>query len=240
MSAMVRKLTEPVIYDLGKKMGYSDKEIAQFQLKRLGLSFLCVCLGLVLFSMTGVLGVIFFSSVGLLLWVEKRKRVVQHYKAFSFVRQVSFSKFCRMLIPYLLLETQTKSLYGIFHQLAQRMANDPLQEPLYQLLADLNDHPNEIDPFLRFATACSGTDEAINFMTTLYYYQQRSEDPTLIQELARLANDELFQGVQTIIDVKVRRLSKYPMFLVFSLGIPLLGMMAAFVLQLVQANLLVK
>ncbi|MGL9969210.1 hypothetical protein [Enterococcus sp. DIV1420a] len=240
MSKLLRKISEPFIYRMGEKMGYSEQEINTFQLKRIGLSLLCFWLGIGLFKLLGLYGLGGCFLLGILFWFDQRKRLISRYKNFSFVRQVSFSKFCRMLIPYLLVENQGKSLYAIFSHLAKRIEGDSLQEPLYQLLTDMNDYPNEIEPFIHFAENCSGTDEAINFMTTLFYFQQSSDDPTIIQELGRLANDELFAGVKEIVDMKVRRFGKYPMFVVFSLGVPMFGMMGAFVWEIIKGNLLMK
>lgn len=240
LKQLIRKLSEPKILEIGQKMGYAEKEVLRFQIKRLCVLFLCFGLGLFFCQSMGMYSLLFFFFLGGVFWFEKRRRLLSKYKHFSFERMVSFSKFCRMLIPYLLVENQGKSLYAIFMQLVKRLDGESMQEPLYQLLADMNDRPNEIDPFIRFAESCSGTDDAVNFMTTLFYFQQSSDDPTIIQELGRLANDELLRGAKEIVRVKVRRLGKYPTFLVFAITIPLLGIMGAFIVQMIQQNLLLK
>lgn len=240
MKKFLIKIGGSSVYRMGEQIGLSEKELNVFQLERLGVGICCLFVGVGLIPVIGLYGPIVFSGLALLLWVEKKKELVRRYKRVLFTRQVSFSKFCRMLIPYLLAETQGKSLYAIFSHLANRLTGESIQEPLYRLIASMNDCPNEIEPFVEFAESCSGTDEAVNFMTTLYYYQQSSEDPTIIQELGRLANDELFEGVQEIVELKVKRLSKYPLYLVFSLGIPMLGIMSSFVWRIVQTNLLLK
>ncbi|MFD2388838.1 hypothetical protein [Enterococcus rivorum] len=219
-------------------MGFTLKEIDRFQLKRIAITLLCFLLGLGFASFVHPAFLLLFVIVGGAYWLEKYRNVQRSYKKFHFVQQVSFSKFCRMLIPYLLAGGNGKSLYGMFDKIARRLDGHPLQEPLYQLMAEMTDQPKAIAPYIRFAEVCSNTDEALNFMTTLYYYQQSSDDPTIIQELGRIANDELFKGVHEIIDYKVRKMSKLPMFLVFALGVPLLGILGAMIYSTIVTSLL--
>lgn len=224
----------PSIYDMGERMGYSDRQITQFQVKRIGFTFGLFFLGIGLVQYLGMYSLGLFFVLGILFWLDKRQRLVKQYKQFSLVRQVSFSQFCRMLIPYLLMDNQGKSLYTIFSHLAKRMEGTSIHHPLCQLLVDMTDKPNDIAPFIAFAKAGSRTDEAINFMTTLFYYQQSSDDPTTIHELGRLANDELFEGVQEIVDVKTQRLGKYPLFITFAIAIPMVGILGSFIVEVVR------
>ncbi len=218
------------------RMGWTNKQIWFFQLKRVGLCLLGSSLAIVgwymhFFDWKISLGLFVFM---LLLWYEKYRQFHAHYRRFSFIQQVSFSKFMRMLIPYLLNRDAKRGLYETFGLIAQRVEDPNLAQELYRLMNEMNEFPHEITPFLAFAKRCSETDDAINFMTTLFYYQQSADDPRILQELGQLANDEVFRGVDDIIRLKIRRMQFLPMILTMSFAIPLLGIFGAMVFYMIQ------
>ena len=48
------------------------------------------------------------------------------------------------------------------------------------------------------------------FMTTLYDYQQNTFDSSIIEELGKMASEQLFNGVDEIIEFKLRKFNMFP------------------------------
>ena len=91
-----------------------------------------------------------------------------------------------------------------------RVEDTDIKENLERLIIEMNDNPNSSEPFKNFALNASGEDEAVLFMHTLYDYQQHSYDKSIIQELGRMASDDLFKGVDEIIEFKLRKFNMFP------------------------------
>lgn len=223
-----------------QRMGWTKQQWLYFQAKRL---FFC-SFGLILAGLGGFFGLFDWKiSGGLvalmgLLWFEQSRQFRQRYRRFNFTQQVAFSKFMRMLIPYLLNQSVARGLYEIFGLIAQRVERGPLAQEIYRLMDEMNEHPHELGPFVAFARRCSESDEAINFMTTLFYYQQNTNDPQILQELGQVANDEVFHGVDEIIRLKVKRMQFLPMILVMSFCIPMLGIFGAMIFYMLRMNMM--
>lgn len=79
-----------------------------------------------------------------------------------------------------------------------------------KLMQDMTDRPNDIQPFVEYAEQTSGTDMSVLFMQTIYDIRQGSADLDVIEELDRLASEELMAGIDSIIDFKSRRFVFYP------------------------------
>ncbi|MFN3093375.1 hypothetical protein ACK3EU_16380, partial [Bacillus pumilus] len=48
------------------------------------------------------------------------------------------------------------------------------------------------------------------FMLTLYEYQQNSKDDSIIYELGKMTNEQLFMTVDDIIEYKLRKFGTFP------------------------------
>lgn len=202
------RIAEHNLYDMCKEMGFTEERFIKYQKKRFFRS--------ILFGFPLIIAAFFFQwwwsiagiAISVFLWWNEYNRAKKFYGNFNFEKQLQFSKFTRMLIPYL-LQTNT-TLYSVFTRLLDRIEGEHVKKSLERLLIEMNEYPNSEVPFVRFAKDASGTDSSILFMTTLYDFQQNTYDTSIIMELGQLSSVQLFEGVDEIITYKLRKFSMYP------------------------------
>jgi hypothetical protein len=202
------RIAEHDLYQMLQEMGLNEERFVKFQKKRFTLSLL-MFIPFIFFS-------IFFNKwlfiagvgVGVFVWTNEYNRATKFYRNFQFEKQLDFSKFMRMLIPYLLQSGAT--LYSVFNRMLGRLDEGHVKRCLERLLIEMNEQPNSEEPFKKFAIDASGTDSAVLFMTTLYDFQQNTFDHSIITELGQMASEELFEGVDDIIAYKLRKFVMYP------------------------------
>ncbi|KYD11476.1 hypothetical protein B4102_2204 [Heyndrickxia sporothermodurans] len=202
------RIAEHNLFDMCKEMGFTEERFIKYQKKRLFRSLL--------FGFPLIVAAFIFQwwwslagiAISTFLWWNEYNRAKKIYGNFNFEKQLQFSKFARMLIPYLLQTEAT--LYSVFTRLLDRLEEGHVKSSLERLLIEMNEYPNSEVPFVRFAVDASGTDSAILFMTTLYDFQQNTFDHSIIMELGQLSSTQLFEGVDEIISFKLRKFSMYP------------------------------
>lgn len=202
------RIAEHNLYDMCKEMGFTEERFIKYQKKRFFRA--------VIFGFPVIVAAFFFQwwwalagiTISGFLWWNEYNRAKKFYGNFNFEKQLQFSKFTRMLIPYLLQTNST--LYSVFTRLLDRLEEGHVKSSLERLLIEMNEYPNSDTPFVRFAKDASGTDSSILFMTTLYDFQQNTFDHSIIMELGQLSSVQLFKGVDEIIAYKLRKFSMYP------------------------------
>lgn len=207
MNNFLLKIAENDLQSIFHNMRYDDSALIKFQKRRLIKSLMFIVISLCLSFFYS-----FFILIGIGLavfqWVTEYKRVKKVYTNYLFQKQLTFSKFARMLIPYLLQSNAT--LYTVFNRMLTRLEDGHVKHCLERLIIEMNEQPNSEEPFVRFALDASSSDSAVLFMTTLYDYQQHTFDHSILTELGKLASEELFYGVDEIIDFKLRKFNMFP------------------------------
>ncbi|MCU4851724.1 hypothetical protein OCD08_19715 [Bacillus paranthracis] len=222
-----RLLAEEDLYSMLEEMGNTKQMIDKFQKKRFIQAFVMGVFGL-------LLG-LFFSSwcylvaLGLpfFLYRSKYTHVTKMYNAFKFERHLNFSKFTRLLIPYLKESDGSTSLYQVFRKILNRMENPVDKNSLAKLMSEMTDKPNDIQPFTDYAMRSSGSDMSINIMQTIYDFQQNSSDTNVINELGQMTSAELQRAIDEIIAFKLKRFNFFPTKMVMSSFILVVGFAAA-------------
>ncbi|UYX55856.1 hypothetical protein M3Y14_32010 (plasmid) [Bacillus thuringiensis] len=222
-----RLLAEEDLYSILEEMGNTKKMIDKFQKKRFVQSFAVGIFGF-------LLG-LFFSSwcyllaIGLPVYMYRSRytHVMKMYNAFKFERHLNFSKFTRLLIPYLKESGGSASLYQVFRKILNRMENPVDKNSLAKLMSEMTDKPNDIQPFTDYAMRSSGSDMSVNIMTTIYDFQQNSSDTNVINELGQMASAELQRAIDEIIAFKLKRFNFFPTKMVMSSFILVVGFAAA-------------
>ncbi|MEC3299207.1 hypothetical protein P9006_32215, partial [Bacillus thuringiensis] len=161
------------------------------------------------------------------LYRSKYTHVTKVYSAFKFERHLNFSKFTRLLIPYLKEAGESVSLYQVFRKILNRMEKPVDKNSLAKLMSEMTDKPDDIQPFTDYAMRSSGSDMSINFMQTVYDFQQNSSDTNVINELGQIASAELQRAIDEIIAFKLRRFNFFPTKMVMSSFILVVGFAAA-------------
>lgn len=227
------RLAEHDLFQMLQEMGLDDERFVKFQKRRFFLALLIF--------LTFIIGSIFINKwlfiagvgLGVFVWTSEYKRAVKNYRNFQFEKQLVFSKFMRMLIPYLLQSGAT--LYSVFNRMLSRLDEGHVKQCLERLLIEMNEQPNSEEPFKKFALDASGTDSAVLFMTTLYDFQQNTFDHSIITELGQMASEELFEGVDDIIAFKLRKFVMYPTKLTMASFLITVGYAAAMLTDIVSS-----
>lgn len=207
----IKMLGEPAYLKL-REMNNSNIAIIKWQKHRFFKSFIFPIIGLMMYFFLGkewyylVGGVVFAIA----FYVMQARTINAVYNQFRFERHLQFSKFTRLLIPYLKHKKDGGNLYGVFAKIVKRLDYDTDKQLLMKLMQDMSDRPNDIRPFTEYAEQTSGTDMSILFMSTVYDIRQGSADLDVIEELDRLASEELMAGIDSIIDYKCRKFAFYP------------------------------
>lgn len=222
-SGMLEFLAEKDFYTMLIEMGNNRVDIDAYQRNRL--------LQTVLVFLAGVIAAVFIKwwivIIGIvgafLVYKRKYSTVKSMHGVWKFNRHLQFSKFTRLLIPYLKQSQGDVSLYMIFNKILQRTEVEEDRTSLYKLMTEMTDRPNDIEPFVDFANRSSGTDMSVLFMSTVYDYQQSSHNTTVIDELGKISSDELMKGVDEIIEYKLRRFVFFPTKIVMTSFVLTLG-----------------
>lgn len=199
-------------YEMLKEMNNSDLGIMKWQKRRLRSSLLLVVVGIVLYFGTGMKWYFLVGSlvIAIAFYLNQSKGIRSMYNQFRFERHLQFSKFTRLLIPYLHSSQEGVNLYTIFGKIVKRLDYETDRKLLMKLMNSMTDQPNDINPFIQYAEQTSGTDMSILFMSTLFDIRQGSADLNVIAELDKLASQELMTGIDSIISFKVRRFTNFP------------------------------
>lgn len=227
------RMMEPTMYAKLREIGDTDEKIAWFQKKRVRLFLIFilfgVALGFFIHAWLYLSGVV----IGLFFYHGKKRQVDSFYRNWKFARQMNFSKFMRLLIPYLKASGGRSSLYTIFNKILLRVPEEDKDERrnLYMLLSDMSNKPTSLKPFTDFAERSSGTDMSHLFMNTVYDFQQTTYDVTVIDELGRMAAEEMMSSIDEIIAVKIRRFNMFPTKIVMSSMILIFGLAAGLVVR---------
>lgn len=190
------------------EMGNSEVAIYNFQKKRLYLSILSVLSALVLIMIHQQFVGLGAIVLAVFMWFQQERKVKKMYQFFQFKKQLNFSKFMRLMIPYLLQEND--SLYSIFNRMYTRIEDQYIKKNLETLMVEMNEYPGVIAPYEQFAQRCSSSETAVLFMTTLFDFQQSSFDSSVIKELGQIASEELFTSIDDIAALKLKRFGMFP------------------------------
>ena len=83
--------------------------------------------------------------------------------------------------------------------------------------------PSDIQPFIDYANRSSGTDMSVLFMSTIFDFQQSTFDTSVIDELGKIASEELINGIDEIINFKLRRFVFFPTKIVMTSFVIVIG-----------------
>lgn len=231
------RMMEPTMYAKLKEVGDTDDRIAGFQKKRVRLFLIFIIIGCIFGFLVHAWLYLSGFVVGFFFYHGKKRQVDSFYRNWKFARQMNFSKFMRLLIPYLKASGGRSSLYTIFNKILQRIpeTDDDERRNLFMLLSDMGNKPSSLEPFTAFARRSSGTDMSYLFMNTVYDFQQTTYDVTVIDELGRMAAEEMMSSIDEIIAAKIRRFNMFPTKIVMSSMILIFGLAAGLVVKEVSS-----
>lgn len=229
------KMLEKNCYQKLIQMGNSKISITKWQKKRV---FSSVILGMIGFISGIVLKNNLVCVGGLilsfLLYFSKIHTINSMYKRYVFIRQLQFSKFTRLLLPYLNKENQSVNLYGVFAKIVPRLDYEEDKVLLMQLMQEMLNNPGKIQPFIDYANKASGSDLSILFMSTIFDIQQGSTNTDVINGLDQLASEELLLRIDMIIDSKLRKFVLIPTKMTMSSMLLIIGFVVGYAITIFQ------
>lgn len=157
------------------------------------------------------------------VWFMAAKNTGSIYKVYKFNRQLNFTKFCRLLIPYLTKMKQGASLYQLLGDVSKRLDDKQDQDLVRSLMIDIANRPGEEQPFLKFAREFSGTDRAELFMLAVFDMSQGAYDDGVVKDLGRQASNDLMKQIDSVVEFKLSKFNNITTFLTMCSAIMLLG-----------------
>lgn len=215
------------------QMNISPEEVQKLIRKRLlAMTFFFIAMVVI----AAVSNVVSLYVVALLtpavVWVFGLLGTKQQYNNYLFQRQLSFTKFTRLLIPYLSELKKGVQLYNIFQRIVPRLDDKRDQHLLQQLMIDMGNQPDSDVPFVEFAHKFSRTDEAELFMITVFQMKQGAYNDDTIKSLGQQASKELMAQVGEVVNRKLKRFDMLTDYLTVFAFIPLLGFLASFLFSI--------
>lgn len=218
------KMAEDKVYFILREVGDTTRGIDKWQKKRVLTSLIIMALvaaGAFFFHVYLYVAAPIF---GFAFYKMKAKSVESFYRAWKFERQLNFSKFTRLVIPYMKASGGQTALYTIFNKILKRQENESDKRSLYQLMGEMGDNPSDLKPFTDYAQRSSGTDMSHLFMSTIFDFQQSTFDTQVIDELGKMAGEDMLNAIDEIINMKLKRFAMFPTKVVMSSFILVVGL----------------
>lgn len=210
---VLMKLVEQNYLSFLKEMGLDDKRIKARVNKRFRMTILFFVLSIMAAVFTEEAYVYLFCLiVPFLIYKNDFWSLKKDFNIFKIEREIAFNSFRNLSIPYLKEQKDKVNLYTIFASLNTRV-HPSLQKPLFQLMTEMVANSNSVEPFINFAKKCSNSDESINFMLSLYDFQNLSVDVSVIEELSQSANAQLLKLVDEVKYIKNKKVNSIPIFI---------------------------
>lgn len=226
------KMAEDSMYDMLRDMGNDDKAIDGYQRNRLLQS---IFIGVIVFGVGWYMDQALLMGLGpilsIMIYIMRYSSVKKMYAQWKFEREMAFSRFIRLLIPYLKQSGGNVSLYTTFNKMLERMDDEADQRSLYMLMGEMSSRPGDQRPFLDFAERSSGSDQSYLIMSTIFDFQQSTQDTSVIDELGQMASKKMMNGIDEIIAAKIKRFGMFPTKVVMSSFILVIGFAASVLLQ---------
>lgn len=226
------KIAEKELYALLREMGNPEDAIRQYQRNRVLQSLFFILVGIIAaIFMKNIWAIVGGVILGVLMYVRRLSTVRAMHNQWKFEREMAFSRFVRLLIPYLKQSDGSVSLYTTFNKMLGRLDDEADRESLYMLMGEMGDRPGDIRPFYDFAERSSGSDMAYLIMGTIYDFQETTTDTTVIDELGQMASEQMMDAIDEIIEFKIRRFGMFPTKVVMSSFILVLGLAAGILIH---------
>lgn len=220
-------LMEPTYRQMMIEMGGTDEEIYRIMRKRVFQALLVFVMFASIYFMTKSIWFVVIALVlSLIIYFNSYKQMKTRYRVYSFEKELEFSKFARLIGPYLKKNDGNTPLYGVFNKVLPRLSV-PMQKEVYHLMSEMVTNPNDVGPFISFSKRMGDSDFAHAFMVALYDYQSSTNDITVIDELVLMANKALMKNIDEIISFKLSKFRFVPTLFTASIMFILLGFFVA-------------
>lgn len=216
------------------RMGFTEAQIKKRMKKRVILTIFMLTIFILLFVLlNNWILLTLLLIMPFLAFKNDYSKAKKDFESFSFNQDIQFSKFMRLIVPYLKQDSGNASLYTVFSKLIPRFEGE-FQNSLFRLMNEMVVHPNDIKPFIDFAERSSNKDVNINFMMSLFDFQNASNEVSVIEDLSEIANQELLKRTKNIVDAKGKKVSAIPFVMSFSISIILVSYLISLIIYNVK------
>ncbi|WP_342689205.1 hypothetical protein [Bacillus pumilus] len=217
--------------DLKNMIDYlNETNVNSFQKQRLFKAGLFLLMGIPIFFLQPMISLV-FVGLALAFYFYEYLRVKSKFNAARFQKELVFLEFSKEIYIYL-LENKT-TIYSAFQKMEEREKEGVLKDALQDLLIDLHERPDDVQPFIDFANRTSGSDRSKLFMITLFEYHQNSKDDSIIYQLGKMTSEQLFLVVDEIIEFKHGKFLNFPM----KITMPVVAVVLVFFISLLVDSL---
>lgn len=217
--------------DLENMINYlNETNVNSFQKQRLFKASLFLLMGIPIFFLKPMISLV-FVGLALAFYFYEYLRVKSKFNAARFQKELVFLEFSKEIYIYL-LENKT-TIYSAFKKMEEREKDGVLKVALGDLLIDLHERPDDVQPFIDFANRTSGSDRSRLFMITLFEYHQNSKDDSIIYHLGKMTSEQLFLVVDDIIEYKHGKFMNFPM----KITMPVVAVVLVFFISLLVDSL---
>lgn len=201
----IKKTMEKDFLEMTKFIGLTTEEAINIQFQRIMVGILYFAIAIFFLTQQLWTAAALFLGMTVIVYRLRYSRVQSAYKNARYNQQISYSIFARLVDTYL---DSRLSLYAIFQKILNRLKTDQSRESLSRLMGRIQDDSEDKEAFKEFASELSITDNAQNFMMTLYYSQMAPEDKNVVKELGQMAVKEVFDSISEIVEIKSARIEK--------------------------------
>lgn len=217
--------------DLKNMIDYlNETNVNSFQKQRLFKACLFLLMGIPVFVLKPIISLVFLG-LAFVFYFYEYLRVKSKFNAARFQKELVFLEFSKEIYIYL-LENKT-TIYSAFEKMKEREQEGVLKDALQDLLIDLHERPDDVQPFIDFANRTSGSDRSKLFMITLFEYHQNSKDDSIIYHLGKMTSEQLFLVVDEIIEFKHGKFLNFPM----KITMPVVAVVLVFFISLLVDSL---
>lgn len=222
-------------FRLLRKMNESNLSITKW-VKKTGTTMLVMVIFMI--ALGALVNKLFYLAViafPIYMYYSKLKFIKTSYAQWQFERRVNFSKFVRLIIPYLKETEHHTSLNHILNRVSPRVDSEQDRALLDTLRQDIITYPGQIEPFLAYANKAAGTNQATLFMSTLFDIQQGASDMRVVDELGKDSAEQLLKSIDEIIKVKIHKFAFFSTKLTMLNMILIIGFAVSYLLYSIQA-----
>lgn len=219
------KTMEKDFLEKAEFIGYSEEEAVGLQFKRIMMSFVYLLIAIFFLTQKLWTASIVFIVLGFFAYKTRYYRIQSAYKNARYNQQISYSIFTRLVDTYL---SSGESLYTIFGKISTRLKSKQSQSSIARLMGKIQEDPENKKAFQEFGRELSVTDDAQNFMTTLYYSQFTTDDKSVVKELGQMAVKEVLDTIGEIVEIKTNQIEKFGRIFLYVSLILIVGILMAF------------
>lgn len=227
MHKLYNILMEPSYRQMMINMGATDADMDRIMKKRLLKALAVFFIFTLAYFVIKIIWILLAAVLlSLLIYFNEVRQMGSRHRVFKFEQELEFSKFARLIGPYLKKNNGNMPLYAVFNKVLPRLS-EPMQKEVYRFMSEMVTTPNNVTPFIEFSKRMGNSDFSYSFMIALYDYQSTTNDITVIDDLVIMANTALMDKVDEIIRYKLSKFKFVPTIFTASCMIILLGFFVA-------------